>query len=33
MIMNVSAWQQVLMGIVVLAAVSLDKYRQHIAAG
>lgn len=33
-IMNVSAfWQQVLMGLVVLAAVSLDKYRQRIAAG
>ena len=32
-IMNVSAfWQQVLMGIVVLVAVALDKYRQRISA-
>jgi len=32
-ILNVSAfWQQVLMGVVVLAAVALDKYRQRIAA-
>jgi ribose transport system permease protein len=31
---NVSSfWQQVLMGVVVLAAVALDKYRQRISAG
>lgn len=33
-ILNVSAfWQQVLMGVVVLAAVGLDRYRQRVAAG